>query len=103
MNIVAITSCPAGLAHTPMAAKALEQAGVKMGHTIKVEQQGAMGTINAIEEKEIKAADFVLIASDQHVSGMERFEGKKIIRVKIGITLKKPEAVIEKCIEAIAK
>ena len=103
MNIVAITSCPAGLAHTPMAAKALEQAGAKMGHNIKVEQQGAMGQVNAITKEEAKEADFVLIASDQSISGMERFEGKKVIRVKIGVALKKPEAVIEKCIEAIEK
>lgn len=103
MNIVAVTSCPAGLAHTPMAAKALEQAGAKMGHNIKVEQQGAMGQLNAITKEEAKNADFVIIASDQHISGMERFEGKKVIRVKIGVALKKPEAVIEKCIEAIKK
>lgn len=101
MNIVAITSCPAGLAHTPMAAKALEQAGIKMGHNIKVEQQGAMGQVNTISNEEAKKADFVLIASDQRISGMERFEGKKVIRVEIGIALKKPKAVIEKCIEAI--
>lgn len=103
MKIVAITSCPAGLAHTPMAAKALEQAGTKMGHDIKVEQQGAMGQLNTITKAEADSADFVLIASDQHIAGMERFEGKKVIRVKIGMALKKPEAVLEKCIEAISK
>lgn len=103
MKIVAVTSCPAGLAHTPMAAKALEQAGAKMGYDIKVEQQGAMGQLNTITKEEAKAADFVLIASDQHIAGMDRFEGKKVIRVKIGVALKKPEAVIEKCIEAISK
>lgn len=101
MKIVAVTCCPAGLAHTPMAAKALENAGAKMGHDIKVEQQGAMGKVNEITKEEAKNADFVLIASDQHIDGMDRFEGKKVIRVKIGVALKKPEAVLEKCIEAI--
>ncbi|EQF23799.1 PTS system, Fru family, IIB component domain protein [Clostridioides difficile CD160] len=102
MKIVAITSCIAGLAHTPMAAKALEQAASKMGHEIKVEQQGAMGQVNAITKEEAKSADFVLIASDQTISGMERFDGKKVIKVKIGVALKKPEAVLTKCIEAIS-
>ncbi len=101
MKIVAVTSCPAGLAHTPMAAKALENAGAKMGYEIKVEQQGAMGKVNEITTKEVQEADFVLIASDQHIDGMDRFNGKKVIRVKIGVALKKPEAVLEKCIEAI--
>lgn len=101
MKIVAVTSCPAGLAHTPMAAKALENAGAKMGYEIKVEQQVAMGKVNEITTKEVQEADFVLIASDQHIDGMDRFNGKKVIRVKIGVALKKPEAVLEKCIEAI--
>lgn len=103
MKIVAVTSCIAGLAHTPMAAKALEKAGAKMGHEIKVEQQGAMGQVNPISKEEAQAADFVLIASDQTVSGMDRFEGKKVIKVKIGVALKKPEAVLTKCIEALAQ
>ncbi|WP_148324371.1 PTS fructose transporter subunit IIB [uncultured Clostridium sp.] len=103
MKIVAVTSCIAGLAHTPMAARALEKAGEKLGHEIKVEQQGAMGQVNAITKEEAKEADFVLIAADQTISGMDRFEGKKVIKVKIGVALKKPEAVIEKCIEAISK
>ena len=102
MKIVAVTSCIAGLAHTPMAAKALEKAGAKMGHEIKVEQQGAMGQVNPISKEEAQAEDFVLIASDQTVSGMDRFEGKKVIKVKIGVALKKPEAVLTKCIEALA-
>ena len=102
MKIVAITSCIAGLAHTPMAAKALEQAASKMGHEIKVEQQGAMGRVNTITKEEAQDADSILIASDQTISGMERFDGKKVIKVKIGIALKKPEAVLTKCIEAIS-
>ena len=111
MKIVAITSCIAGLAHTPMAAKALEQAASKMGHEIKVEQQGAMGRVNTITKEEAQDADFILIASDQTISGivaadknveMARFDGKKVIKVKIGIALKKPEAVLTKCIEAIS-
>ena len=52
MKIVGISACPAGLAHTPMAAKALEKAGVKLGHELKMEQQGSMGQINKITDEE---------------------------------------------------
>jgi len=103
MNIVGITACPAGLAHTPMAAKALENAGEKLGYCIKIEQQGIMGKVNEISQKEADAADFVLIASEQKIEGMERFKEKKIIRVAIGTALAKPEAVLKKCIAAIDK
>lgn len=98
MNIVGITACPAGLAHTPMAARALENAGKKMNINIKIEQQGAMGTINKISKEEAVNASFVLIASDQKVTGMERFKGKKVIRVGINTALAKPESVLKKCI-----
>lgn len=65
MDFVAITSCPAGLAHTPMAAKALEKAAKEMGLEAKVEQQGAMGLKNEISATEAQNAEFILIGSDQ--------------------------------------
>lgn len=103
MNIVGIAACPAGLAHTPMAAKALEKAGAKLGHNMKMEQQGSMGQINKITKEEAEACEFVLIASDQKIEGMDRFEGKKVIRVDISTCIKAPEAVINKCIQALGK
>lgn len=57
--------------------KSFRTSCIKMGHEIKVEQQGAMGQVNAITKEEAQSADFVLIASDQTISGMERFDGKK--------------------------
>ncbi len=54
MKIVGISACPAGLAHTPMAAKALEKAGAKLGYDLKMEQQGSMGQVNAITDEEAK-------------------------------------------------
>lgn len=103
MKIVGISACPAGLAHTPMAAKALEKAGgASLGYDIKMEQQGSMGgQVNTITEEEAKAADFVIIASDQKISGMERFDGKPVIRVDITTCIKAPEAVIKKCVKAV--
>ena len=68
MKVVGVSACPAGLAHTPMAAKALEKAGKKIGFDVKMEQQGSMGQVNKITNEEAQAADFVLIASDQHGS-----------------------------------
>ncbi|MCI9126207.1 MAG: PTS fructose transporter subunit IIB [Eubacterium sp.] len=103
MNIVGISACPAGLAHTPMAAKALEKAGKELGYDIKIEQQGSMGQINMITPEEAKAADLVIIASDQKITDMERFSGKKVIRVDINICIKAPETVIKKCVAAVNK
>lgn len=102
MKIVGITSCPAGLAHTPMAAKALEKAGPKLGHTVRIEQQGSMGQINKLTPQEIADADFVLLATDQKIVGEERFEGKKKIRVNISTCIKAPEVVLKKCIQAVS-
>ncbi len=103
MKIVGISACPAGLAHTPMAAKALEKAGKELGYDVKIEQQGSMGQVNIITPEEAKAADLVIIASDQKITDMERFSGKKVIRVDINICIKAPEAVIKKCVAAVSK
>ncbi|HBJ9749079.1 TPA: PTS fructose transporter subunit IIB [Listeria monocytogenes] len=101
MKIVGVTSCIAGLAHTPMAAKALEKAGVKLGHDVKIEQQGAMGTIDEITPAEVSAADVVIIAADKVIDGEERFKGKPVVRVKIGQCVANGEAVLSKVVAAI--
>ncbi len=101
MKIVGISACPAGLAHTPMAAKALEKAGVKLGYEVKIEQQGSLGQVNEITAAEAKEADFLLLATDQKVVGMERFEGKPQIRVNINTSIKAPEAVLKKCVAPV--
>ena len=103
MKIVGISACPAGLAHTPMAAKALEKAGQALGYDVKMEQQGSMGQVNTITDEEAKAADLVIIASDQKIVAMERFAGKKVIRVDINICIKAPEAVLKKSVAAVSK
>lgn len=58
MKIVGISACPAGLAHTPMAAKALEKAGQALGYDVKMEQQGSMGQVNTITDEESKGSRF---------------------------------------------
>lgn len=102
MKIVGITSCLAGLAHTPMAAKALEKAGPKLGYEVRIEQQGSMGQVNKLTAAEIEAADFVLLATDQKITGQERFQGKKQIRINITTCIKAPEAVLKKCVQAVS-
>lgn len=101
MKVVGVTSCIAGLAHTPMAAKALEKAGVKLGHDVKIEQQGAMGTIDEITPAEVSAADVVIIAADKVIDGEDRFKGKPVVRVKIGQCVANGEAVLSKVVAAI--
>ncbi|MBC2182996.1 PTS fructose transporter subunit IIB [Listeria sp. FSL L7-0233] len=101
MKVVGVTSCIAGLAHTPMAAKALEKAGVKLGHDVKIEQQGAMGTIDEITPAEVSSADVVIIAADKVIDGEDRFKGKPVVRVKIGQCVANGEAVLSKVVAAI--
>jgi PTS system fructose-specific IIB component/fructose-specific PTS system IIB-like component len=88
MNIVAVTACPTGIAHTYMAAENLEKIGKQLGHKIKVETQGAMGIENEITPEEIAAADAVIFAVDIQVEQVERFEGKKIVRVPVTAAIK---------------
>jgi len=93
MNIVAVTACPTGIAHTYMAAEQLEKSAKKLGHSIKVETQGSMGIDNEISDSEIKDADAVIFAVDITVENEERFEGKKIIEVSVQEAIKNPEAI----------
>jgi PTS system fructose-specific IIB component len=101
MKVVGVTSCPAGIAHTPMAAKALEVAGKELGLDIKIEQQGSMGHVNEITKEEAQASDLVIFATTLVVEGSERFEGKPTIRVNINQCIASPKAVLTKCIEAV--
>ncbi len=100
MNVVGITSCPSGFAHTPMAAKALEKAGEAQGVNVRIEQQGIMGRVNELTSEEIANADFMLLASNQKVEGMERFEGKPIIHVDINQCVQAADKVLAKCVKA---
>lgn len=93
MNIVAVTACPTGIAHTYMAAEKLVAVGKQLGHHIRVETQGAMGIENELGKAEIAQADVVLFAVDIAVENEERFAGKRIVRVPIHKVLKDPRAV----------
>ena len=79
-RIVAVTSCPTGVAHTLMAAKALEQTAAQLGYSIKVETQGSIGTRNTLSASDIAAADVVVMATDLRVD-TSRFAGKPVHEV----------------------
>ncbi|UUM32539.1 PTS fructose transporter subunit IIBC [Vibrio japonicus] len=97
-KIVAITACPTGVAHTFMAAEALEEEGKRRGHQIKVETRGSVGAKNQLTEQEIADADLVIIAADIEVP-LDRFNGKKMYRTKTGPALKKTEDEMDKAFE----
>jgi len=99
MNIVAVTACPTGIAHTYMAAEQLEKTGKALGHSVKVETQGAMGIENGLTSADIAAADAVVFAVGIAVEGLERFTGKRIIEVPVGMAIKDPKAVFAKVTE----
>jgi fructose-specific phosphotransferase system IIB component len=96
MKIVAVTACPTGIAHTYMAAEQLERAAKAAGHTIRVETQGAMGIENELAAKDIKDADVAIFAVDIEVEKLERFDGKKTVRVSVSEAIKNPKAVLAK-------
>ncbi|WP_219863330.1 PTS fructose-like transporter subunit IIB [Vreelandella piezotolerans] len=93
-NIIAVTACPTGVAHTFMAAEALAEAGKAMGHQIRVETQGSVGAQNQLTDDDIAAADVVVLACDIEVDP-SRFAGKRIYRTSTGNALKKPRPTLE--------
>lgn len=96
MKIVGVAACTVGVAHTYIAQEKLEQAGIKAGHETKIETQGTIGIENALTEEEIKDADIVILAVDVKIAGMERFDGKKIVKVPTKVAIKSPNKLIEK-------
>jgi fructose-specific phosphotransferase system IIB component len=93
MKIIAVTACPTGIAHTYMAAEKLEKTAKKLGHTIKVETQGAMGIENELTPAEIDAADVFILAADIAIERDERFARIRKVSVPIRSVLKDTEAV----------
>ncbi|MGM7724017.1 fructose-specific PTS transporter subunit EIIC [Metabacillus sp. Hm71] len=95
MKLLAITSCPNGIAHTYMAAENLQKAADKLGVSMKVETQGSIGVENEFTEKDIMEADGIIIAADKTVS-KDRFAGKKVLVVGVQEGIRKPEELIQK-------
>ena len=96
-ELLGITSCPTGIAHTYMAAESLEQMGKELGHPIKVETQGQSGTKNKLTDEEIKNAKAIIVAADVKVD-LSRFDGKRILRTGVSDGIHKPKELIEKAL-----
>lgn len=95
MKILAITSCPNGIAHTYMAAENLQKAGAKLGVELKVETQGSIGVENQFTEQDIREADGIIIAADKTVV-KDRFVGKKLLVVGVQDGIRRPEELIQR-------
>ena len=93
-RIVAVTSCPTGIAHTFMAAEGLQKGAEALGHTIKVETQGSVGSQNTLTEADVRAADLVIIAADTKVE-MSRFAGKPVYETSTNAAIKDGQAVVK--------
>lgn len=94
MNIVAVTACPTGIAHTYMAAERLEKTAKRLGHAIKVETQGSMGIENELSADDIARADVVILAAGIAVRDRERFAGKRVVEVPVQDAIKDPERIL---------
>lgn len=99
MKILAVTACPTGIAHTYMAAEAIESAAKKKGYEVKVETRGSVGVENELTTADIQSADAILLACDTSVP-MERFQGKKVLSVSVSEALKGTEALIERAFKS---
>ncbi|MEC3839089.1 fructose-specific PTS transporter subunit EIIC [Bacillus amyloliquefaciens] len=97
MKLLAITSCPNGIAHTYMAAENLQKAAGRLGVQIKVETQGGIGVENKLTEEDIREADAIIIAADRSVN-KDRFTGKKLLAVGVQDGIRKPEELIQKAL-----
>lgn len=100
-RILAVTACPTGIAHTYMAAEALEKAGEEMGYPLKAETNGSGGAKNVLTKKEIEECDGIIVAADKNVE-MARFDGKPVIKTSVSNGINKPEELINKIIDGKA-
>lgn len=100
-RILAVTACPTGIAHTYMAAEALEAAGAKAGYPLKAETNGSGGAKNILTKEEIAACDGIIVAADKNVE-MARFDGKPVIKVKVADGIHKADELVQKIIDGKA-
>lgn len=98
-DIVAISTCPTGVAHTNMAAEAMIEEAKKQGLSIKVERQAAEGIVNGLTEDDIKNARVVVLAAGKQIEGTERFVNKKVWKVDVAAPIKSAKKVFADAFE----
>lgn len=96
-KLLAVTSCPTGIAHTYMAAEGLEKAAKKFGCSIKIETRGSAGAKNVLTEAEIQEAEAIIVAADAQVP-MERFDGKRVIECQVSDGISRAEELVERAL-----
>lgn len=101
MKFVGVTACPTGIAHSAMAAEAIEEAARERGHEIEVEIHGAMGA-EFVSPETIRNADAIIFATDANVSERSRFDGKPKVEVKLREAIDRPGEVVERAEKAAA-
>ena len=99
-RIVAVTSCPTGIAHTFMAAEGLQRGAAALGHAMRVETQGSVGALDALTPQEIAEADLVIIAADREVD-LSRFAGKPLLRSGTKPAIRDGSGLISKALSLI--
>ncbi|MGC9423745.1 PTS fructose transporter subunit IIABC [Vibrio sp.] len=97
--IIGVTGCPAGVAHTYLAAEALEKGAAAMGYDIKVETNGSIGVKNSPTEQEIERADAIIVACDKQVD-MSRFAGKRVVKTNVKAPIRDAQALINEALNA---
>ncbi|EKO3578392.1 PTS sugar transporter subunit IIA [Vibrio metschnikovii] len=97
--LIGVTGCPAGVAHTYLAAEALEKGAAELGYTIKVETNGSIGVKNSPSAEEIARAQAIIVACDKQVD-LQRFAGKKLIETGVKEPIRNSKALIERALEA---
>ena len=101
VKILAVTSCPTGIAHTYMAAEGIEKAAKAKNCFIKIETRGSGGAKNVLTDQEIADADCIIVAADAKVP-MERFDGKKVIECQVSDGISKADQLIDRAINGDA-
>lgn len=99
--VLAVTACPTGIAHTYMAAEAIEKAAKAKGYQIKVETRGSGGAKNVLTAAEIAKADGIIVAADTNVP-MDRFDGKKVVECQVSKGINKPDELLNEIISGNA-
>jgi len=103
MKFVAVTACTSGVAHTFMAAEALEKAAREKGYEIKVETQGTLGIENRINADEVREADAVILTNDIPIRERDRFNGKKVFNVSATACIKASPKIFEALVKQLGK
>ena len=101
IQILAVTACPTGIAHTFMAAESIEQHAKKRGLTVKVETNGSAGAKNVLTPEEIAAADGIIVAADKNVA-MARFDGHRVVITKVADGINKADELIDRALSGTA-